>query len=83
MKLVAAPANVRLHIIAVLAICPVLLAHISAMEETVAEGQHPSRVLIDGNEEQNVLHRERRQVKNNSGPSLADIEKRLQVLEAK
>jgi len=34
----AAPASVRLHIIAVLAICPALLAHISAIEETVAEG---------------------------------------------
>lgn len=78
------PPGVSTRIVAVLVICSALLAHVSSMDETAAEEQHPDEVFIDGDhEEQNLMHRERRQVKNNSSPKLADMEKRLQVLETK
>ena len=65
-----------------LMMCCAILAHISAMDETV-EGRR--RVEADGAEtsklKQSLLYRGRRAVQKNSTPNLTEVEKRLKSME--
>ena len=67
----------------VLMMCCAILAHISAMDETL-EGQR--RVEADsaaetGELKQSLLYRGRRAVRKNSTPNLTEVEKRLKSME--
>ena len=74
---------------AVLLMCCAILAHISAMDESLeaqrrGEDQNSNRVSFDGAEtvvKQSLLHRGRRAVKKNATGKLSDIEKRLKAME--
>ena len=65
-----------------LMMCCAILAHISAMDETV-EGRR--RVEADNAEtselKQSLLYRGRRAVQKNSTPNLTEVEKRLKSME--
>ena len=78
-----------LRFMAVLVMCCAILAHISAMDESLEaqrreEYQKSNRVSSDGAEtvvKQSLLHRGRRAVKKNATPNLPNIEKRLKAVE--
>ena len=79
--------RVSLRFMAVLVMCCTILVHISALDETpggLRRGEVGSfnRVSADGPEAAGKqMHRERRTVKNNANPSLAEVEKRLKAME--
>ena len=76
-----------LRLMAVLVMCCTILVHISALDENpegLRRGEVASfnRVSADGPEATGKqMHRERRAVKNNGNPSLAEVEKRLKAME--
>lgn len=76
-----------LRLMAVLVMCCTILVHISALDKTPeglrrGEVGSSNRVSADGPEAAGKqLHRERRAVKNNANPSLAEVEKRLKAME--
>ena len=76
-----------LRLEAVLVMCCSILVHISALDETPeglrgGELESSNRLSADGPEfAGKQLHRERRAVKNNANPSLAEVEKRLKAME--
>ena len=77
-----------LRLMAVLVMCSAILAHISAMDESLEaqrrEDQNSNRLSSDGAEavvKQSLLHRGRRAVKKNATPNLPNIEKRLKAVE--
>jgi len=79
--------RVSLRLMAVLVMCCTILVHISALDETPeglrrGELESSDRLSADGPEfAGKQLHRERRAVKNNANPSLAEVEKRLKAME--
>ena len=78
-----------LRFMAVLMMCCAIMAHISAMDESLeaqrqGEDQNSNQVSSDGAEtveKQSLLHRGRRAVKKNATPNLTNIENRLKAVE--